>query len=144
MHEVESGPTSYQPIILIFSLYLITSIYFQLISSHISSSSISLTQIHPRSISDLSTGTLLFQLSYPSLALLSNSFLHCCPSSWPKAALTFFTGMWFLRDVIKVVSLSCLYCTPLTCWKGSQSSRGKQANPSPVCLVLIWHLMFPY
>ena len=137
---------SHQPIISISSLYLITSSSIQLISSHTSSSSVSLTQIHPCSVSDLSTGTLgyiLFQLSYPSLAaLLSNSFVHCSSSSWPKAALTFLTGL--LRDVIKVVSLSFLYSTPLTCWKGSQSSRGKQANPFPVCLVLISHLVFSY
>lgn len=139
---------SYQPIVSISSLYVITSSSIQLVSSHTSSSSISLTQIHPCSISDLLTGTLgyiLFQLSYPSLAaLLSDSFPHCSPSSWPKAALTFFIGMWFLRDVIKAVSLSCLYSTPLTCWKGSQSNTGKQANPFLICLVLIGHLMFPY
>lgn len=82
---------------------------------------------------------------YPFLAaLLSNSIVHCSPSSWLNDSLTFFMGMWFLRHVIKFVSLSCLYSTPLTCWKCSQPIRGKQVIPFPICLVLTGHLMFPY
>lgn len=100
-------------------------------SSHTSSSSVSLTQIYSWSTLDLSTsalGCVLFQLSYPSAAaLLSNLFLHCPPSSWPKAALTFFIGMWFLKDVIKVVWFSCLYNTHLLA--GKIHNRAEESIP---------------
>lgn len=111
---------SNHPTISICNHYLFTSSHIQLMSSYISSSSILLTKICPSFIRPFlcTLGYILFHLYYNFIVgLLSKSFHHCSPSSWPKAALTFFAGMWFLRDVIKIASVAHLYDTLLTCWK---------------------------
>lgn len=78
IHNVESAPMSYQPIISISSLYLTTSSSIQLVSSHTSSSSVSLTQIHPFSLRPFYWYTGLHSLPavLPFLLLLLYFLIH--------------------------------------------------------------------